>query len=530
MTHQQEQQPNDSGLQEQPLKSRSLLRSSSLVGLMTLLSRVMGLLRDIVIAHSFGAGASADAFFVAFKIPNFLRRLFAEGAFAQAFVPVLSEYRTRGDVAAVKVLIDRVAGSLGLVLSLLTALAILAAPVLAMVFAPGFYLNDAAKYQLTVEMLRLTFPYLLLISLTAFGGSILNSYDRFAVPAFTPVLLNLSLIGSVFWLQPWLETPVMALAWGVLIAGVSQLLLQLPFLLRIGLMPRPKVGFGDPGVRKIMRLMVPALFGVSVSQINLLLDTVLASLLQTGSVSWLYFSDRLVELPLGVFGIAIATVILPSLSRKHAEKTPEAFAAMLDWAVRMVLLIGVPAALALWLLAEPMLVTLFQYGAMTPEDVTQAGYSLRAYSLGLLAFMLIKVLAPGYFSRQDTKTPVKIGIIAMAANMALNLALIVPLAHAGLALATSLSAFLNAGLLLRGLLRAEVMRWQAGWLRFGSQLLLANLAMALLLLWLVPELQQWLAWGVWDRAQMMTLCCLLGGGVYVAVLWLAGVRLRQLRH
>ncbi len=511
-------------------KERSLLRSSSLVGLMTLLSRVMGLLRDVVIAHSFGAGASADAFFVAFKIPNFLRRLFAEGAFAQAFVPVLSEYRTQGSLAEVRLLIDRVAGSLGWVLSLITLVAMLAAPLLAMLFAPGFYLNDTVKYQLTVELLRLTFPYLLLISLTAFAGSILNSYDRFAIPAFTPVLLNLSLIGSVFWLQPLLQTPVMALAWGVLIAGVTQLLLQLPFLARVHLLPRPKVDFNHPGVRKIVTLMIPALFGVSVSQINLLLDTVLASLLQTGSVSWLYFSDRLVELPLGVFGIAIATVILPTLSRKHAEQSPQAFAAMLDWAMRMVLLIGVPAALALWLLAGPLLVTLFQYGAMTPEDVRQASYSLRAYSLGLLAFMLIKVLAPGYFSRQDTKTPVKIGIWAMGVNMLLNLALIVPLAHAGLALATSLSAFLNAGLLLRGLLRAEVMRWQPGWLRFGLQLGAANLALALLLAGFVPELSQWLSWTVWERALTMGLSCVLGGGVYVAILWLCGVRLQSLRH
>ena len=514
----------------QERKSRSLLRSSSLVGLMTLLSRVMGLARDIVIAHSFGAGASADAFFVAFKIPNFLRRLFAEGAFAQAFVPVLSEYRTQGSLAEVKQLVDRVAGSLGLVLTLITAVAVLAAPLLAMAFAPGFYLRDAAKYQLTVELLRLTFPYLLFISLTAFAGSILNSYDRFAVPAFTPVLLNLSLIGSVFWLQPLMDTPVMALAWGVVIAGVTQLLLQLPFLARVHLLPRPRVDFKHQGVRKIITLMLPALFGVSVSQINLMLDTVLASLLQTGSVSWLYFSDRLVELPLGVFGIAIATVILPSLSRKHAERSPEAFAAMLDWAMRMVLLIGIPAALALWLLAEPLLVTLFQYGAMTPEDVTQASYSLRAYSLGLLAFMLIKVLAPGYFSRQDTRTPVKIGVLAMAVNMLLNLALIVPLAHAGLALATSLSAFLNAGLLLRGLLRDGVMRWQAGWLRFVLQLSCANLAMAVLLVLWVPELSQWLSWSVWDRAMAMALSCVLGGALYVIVLLLLGVRLRQLRH
>ena len=495
-----------------------------------MLSRVMGLLRDIVVAHGFGAGASADAFFVAFKIPNFLRRLFAEGAFSQAFVPVLSEYRTQGSQAAVKQLVDRVAGSLGLVLSLLTVLAVLAAPLLAMVFAPGFYLNDPAKYQLTVEMLQLTFPYLLLISLTAFAGSILNSYDRFAVPAFTPVLLNLSLIGSVFWLQPLMGTPVMALAWGVLIAGVTQLLLQLPFLARVHLLPTPIVDFQHQGVRKIIKLMIPALFGVSVSQINLLLDTVLASLLQTGSVSWLYFSDRLVELPLGVFGIAIATVILPSLSRKHAEKSPQAFAQMLDWALRMVLLIGLPAALALWLLAEPMLVTLFQYGAMTPEDVTQAGYSLRAYSLGLLAFMLIKVLAPGYFSRQDTKTPVKIGIWAMVANMALNLALILPLAHAGLALATSLSAFLNAGLLLRGLLRDGVLQWQSGWGRFALQITAANLLMAAALLWWVPAVEQWLAWGVWQRAGAMALACVGGGLIYLLVLALSGIRVRHLRH
>jgi putative peptidoglycan lipid II flippase len=511
-------------------KERSLLGSSSLVGLMTLLSRVMGLLRDMVIAHSFGAGASADAFFVAFKIPNFLRRLFAEGAFAQAFVPVLSEYRSQGSLMEVKRLVDRVAGSLGLVLSLITAVAILGAPLLAMAFAPGFYLNDTAKYLLTVDMLRLTFPYLLLISLTAFSGSILNSYDRFAIPAFTPVLLNLSLIGSVFWLRPLLDTPVMALAWGVLIAGVAQLLLQLPFLARAHLLPNPKVDFKHPGVSKIITLMIPALFGVSVSQINLLLDTVLASMLQTGSVSWLYFSDRLVELPLGIFGIAIATVILPMLSRKHTEKSPEAFAAMLDWAVRMVLLIGIPAALALWLLAGPLLVTLFQYGAMTAGDVTQASYSLRAYSLGLLAFMLIKVLAPGYYSRQDTRTPVKIGIWAMGVNMLLNLALIVPLAHAGLALATSLAAFLNAGLLLRGLLRDRVMRWQPGGRRFGLQLSCANVAMGLLLYFYVPELSQWQAWDAWERATAMALSCALGGAVYIVTLGLTGVRLRHLRH
>ncbi|WP_207061716.1 murein biosynthesis integral membrane protein MurJ [Motiliproteus sp. SC1-56] len=511
-------------------KSAGLLRSSAVVGLMTLLSRVLGLARDIVIAQGFGAGASADAFFVAFKIPNFLRRLFAEGAFSQAFVPVLSEYQAKRDRAAVKALVDRVAGSLGLTLSGLTAVAVLGAPVLTALFAPGFYWGDSDKFDLTVDMLRVTFPYLLLISLTAFAGSILNSHGRFAVPAFTPVLLNLSLIGAVWWLQPWLETPVMALAWGVLIAGIAQLLLQLPFLLRLGLLPRPRVDYRHPGVSQIIKLMIPALFGVSVSQINLLLDTVLASFLQTGSVSWLYFSDRLMELPLGVFGIAIATVILPSLSRKYASRSGEAFAQTLDWALRMVLLIGLPAALALCLLAEPLIVTLFHYGALEARDVTMTAFSLRAYSLGLLAFMLIKVLAPGYFSRQDTRTPVKIGIWAMVANMGLNLALILPLQHAGLALATSLSAFLNAGLLLRGLLREGVFRWQAGWGVYGLRLLAAIAALALFLFWAPAPVQSWLDYSLWERVLNMAWLCLGGVGCYFVVLYLAGLRPRHLRH
>ncbi|MCW8884141.1 MAG: murein biosynthesis integral membrane protein MurJ [Motiliproteus sp.] len=514
----------------QSVRPAGLLRSSLLVGCMTMLSRVLGLARDVVIAHGFGAGASADAFFVAFKIPNFLRRLFAEGAFAQAFVPVLSEYRTKGDMAAIKELVDRVAGSLGAILLGVTLIAVAGAPLLAMVFAPGFYLQDEVKYALTVEMLRITFPYLMLISLTGFAGSILNSYDRFLVPAFTPVLLNLSLIGSVFWLQPWVDTPVMALAWGVLIAGCCQLLLQLPFLMGLGLMPNPKFGFKHDGVRRIIKLMLPAIFGVSVSQINLLLDTVLASLLQTGSVSWLYFSDRLVELPLGVFGIAIATVILPSLSRKHANDSGDEFALTLDWALRMVLLIGLPAALALWVLAEPLIVTLFQYGAMTARDVDMTAFSLRAYSFGLLAFMLIKVLAPGYFSRQDTKTPVVIGIKAMAANMVMNLMFIYPLKHAGLALATSLSAFLNAGLLLHGLIKEGVFRWQAGWLLFLLRLLVANGLMVLALFYFSASADQWLAWGLWPRVWNLTLLCVGGVAVYFFVLILAGVRLSHLRH
>ena len=507
-----------------------LLRSSLVVGVMTMLSRVLGLVRDVVVAFYFGSQAEADAFFVAFKIPNFLRRLFAEGAFSQAFVPVLSEYRTKRSHEAVQHLVNSVASTLGGVLTLVTAFAMVAAPWLVMLFAPGFQ-GDAAKLSLAGEMLQITFPYLLLISLTAFAGSILNSYGKFAVPAFTPVLLNVSLIGATMLLTPYFEQPVMALAWGVVIAGVSQLLLQLPFLQQIQLLPLPTspfAGWKDPGVRKILRLMGPAIFGVSVAQINLLLDTVLASFLQTGSISWLYYSDRLMELPLGVFGIAIATVILPSLSRQHAGDDPKAFTATMDWALRMVLLIGVPAALALFILAEPLIATLFFHGKMSGNDVMMAAMSLRAYAAGLMFFMLIKVLAPGFFARQDTKTPVKIAVVAMVANMVFNLMLVWHLQHAGLALATSLSAALNAGLLFLGLRKRGVFQVQTGWGTFWLRLLLANGALAGVIAWLGRAPELWLQWTSFERIGQLALVVLSGIAVYVVVLLACGIRPRHL--
>ncbi|CAM3587435.1 murein biosynthesis integral membrane protein MurJ [Parendozoicomonas haliclonae] len=503
-----------------------LLRSSLVVGIMTMLSRVLGLVRDVVVAFYFGSQAEADAFFVAFKIPNFLRRLFAEGAFSQAFVPVLSEYRTKRSHEAVQELVNRVAGTLGFTLTIVTVFAMVGAPWLIMLFAPGFH-GDAAKMTLAGEMLRITFPYLLLISLTAFAGSILNSYNKFAVPAFTPVVLNISLIGATVLLTPYFEQPVMALAWGVVIAGVSQLLLQIPFLKQIQLLPVPMWGWKDEGVRKILRLMGPAMFGVSVAQINLLLDTVLASFLQTGSISWLYYSDRLMELPLGVFGIAIATVILPSLSRQHASEDPKAFSKTLDWALRMVLLIGVPAAVALYLLAEPLIATLFFHGRMEGNDVLMAAMSLRAYAIGLLFFMLIKVLAPGFFARQDTKTPVKIAIVAMVANMAFNLMLVWNLQHAGLALATSLSAALNAGLLFRGLKKSGVFQVQPGWMVYGGRLLAANAALVGCIFWLVDAPAVWLNWGMLDRVWHLAVLVVAGISAYVITLLACGIRPRH---
>lgn len=521
----------DPSIQNQPPapKKRGLLGSGLIVSAMTLISRVLGLIRDIVIATLVGAGGAADAFFIAFKIPNFLRRLFAEGAFNQAFIPVLAEYAEKKTRAEIRLLIDSVAGCLGLSLLALTCLAMLLAPALVWVFAPGFA-SDPDKQAMTADLLRITFPYLLLISLTAFSGSILNTWGRFAIPAITPVFLNLSLIGCALFLTPLVASAAEALAWGVLIAGMVQLAFQLPFLAQVGLLPLPRPRWKHEGVRRILKLMAPALFGVSVSQINLLLDTVLASFLTDGSVGWLYYADRLVELPLGVFGIAIATVILPSLSRQHAAANSEHFSRLLDWAVRMVLLIGLPAALALVLLAQPLLITLFQYGAMTAYDVEMSALALQAYALGLLAFMLIKVLAPGYFARQDTRTPVRIGIKAMLANMLFNLLLILPLAHAGLALATAASAFLNAYWLARGLRKEGVLHWSSGWGRYALQLLLALSGLLLLLLWLSPPVETWLAWSLSERIVRLAWIVLAGVMVYAVLLLVVGIRLRHLRQ
>lgn len=512
----------------------SLLRSSSVVGSLTMTSRVMGLIRDIVIAQTFGAGSSSDAFFVAFKVPNFLRRLFAEGAFSQAFVPVLADYKAQGSVAAVQALINRVAGVLGGTLVFITTLAVLAAPLVTSLFAPGF-ISQPEKFALTADMIRITFPYLMLISMTGFCGAILNSYGRFAIPAFTPVLLNLSLIFAALVAAPWFDQPVFALAWGVFFAGVIQLLFQLPALYRLDLVPKPYWDTKDEGVRKILKLMVPALFGVSVAQINLLLDTVLASFLPTGSVSWLYFSDRLAELPLGVFGIAIATVILPTLSSHRNAQRNEDFSGTLDWALRCVLLLGVPAAVALMVLAEPILTTLFYYGKLTINDIHMASLSMRAYSLGIVAFMLVKVLAPGFYAHKDIKTPVKIGVIAMAANMIMNLLFVLPLmylwnvGHVGLALATSLAAYLNAGLLLRGLRRADIYSVSEGWSAFTVRLIVATAVMCLVILWLSPDTAFWSEWAWRRRAWEIGLLCGAGALVYLIAHVVLGTRMHHLR-
>ncbi|WP_019895551.1 murein biosynthesis integral membrane protein MurJ [Hydrogenovibrio halophilus] len=505
---------------------RRILKATATVGGMTMISRVLGFVRDMVIARLFGATAGADAFFVAFKIPNFFRRLFAEGAFSQAFVPVLADTRENRGQAAVKALVDALFLRLGGVLLLLTAFGVFGSGLWMLVFAPGFA-DDPEKFALASDMLSITFPYLLLISLVAFSSAIMNTYNQFAVPAFTPVWLNAVLIGFAIWVSPYLEVPVMALAWGVLAAGVVQLLFHLPFLIRLGLLPRPRLK-SDPGVSEVKRLMLPALFGVSVAQINLLVDTILASFLVTGSVSWLYYSDRLMEFPLGVFGVALATVVLPGLSKKAANADWTGFQQDLDFALRLVFLIGVPAMLGLLLLAEPMVTTLFYYGAFTQQDVNMAGASLMAYSLGLVGFILVKVLAPAFYARKNMKTPVKVAVVALLTNVVLNLALIGPLAHVGLALATSLSAFVNAGLLGWFLWRSGFYRPLPGWGRLLAQGALANTVWVVAVVIWSPDDQAWLIFSGWERVGTLLAIVLAVLAAYALLLTLSGFRWRHL--
>jgi putative peptidoglycan lipid II flippase len=489
-----------------------------------MISRVLGFTRDLVLARMFGADAATDAFFVAFKIPNFLRRLFAEGAFSLAFVPVLTEYRSKGKPEDLRDFIDKMAGTLGTVLLVATLLGVAAAPLLVFIFAPGFLLEDAGKYDLAVEMLYLTFPYLFFISLTAFSGGILNTHNRFGAAAFTPALLNISLIICALWLSKHLDVPVIALAWGVFIAGIVQFSFQYPFLRQLNLVPRPKVAFRDPGVIKVMKLMIPALFGVSVSQLNLLLDTLIASFLVSGSISWLYYSDRLMEFPVGILAVALGTVILPNLSRKHSEKSSQEFSDTLEWALRVTLLLGIPCSIGLLLLAGPMLATLFYSDAFTEHDVSMASLSLMAYAPGLLAIMLIKILAPGFYARQDTRTPVKIGIMAMVSNMVFNIILVFPLAHAGLALATTLSSALNAYLLFRGLRRDDVLRPGKDWTSLLLRALISGGVMGAFLIWVVGELQFWLNIDFWSRIFYLVIWIGCAGAIYFASMYLLGVR------
>lgn len=513
--------------------SSSLLKSTGVVSAMTLLSRVLGFVRDVALAVLFGAGAGMDAFLVAFKIPNFMRRMFAEGAFNQSFVPVLSATLNSETEADVRELVDVVCGTLGVILFGITVVGVVAAPVVIFVFAPGFA-DSPSQFALAVDLLRWTFPYLFFIALTAFAGGILNTYRRFAVPAFTPVLLNLCMIGAAIWGASYFQRPEMALAVGVFVAGAVQLVFQVPFLVRLRLLPRPRWGWRHSKVRRILRLMLPIMFGASVTQINLLLDTILASMLATGSVSWLYYSDRLMQFPLGIFSIAIGTVILPSLSAWHDEQSPSEFSDTLDWALRLLVVIGIPAMIGLFVLAGPLVTTLFNYRSFEVHDVIMTQYSLQAYALGFMGFSLVKVLVPGFFAREDARTPVRCAIVSMVATMIMNLLFVGvmvwlawPAPHTGLALATSLGAVVNAVLLFWYLYRDKVYQPMRGWLRLGLRVAVASGLMGGLLVVGAGDLSAWLAAGVFERASWLAALIFGGVIVYFAVLFGAGFRPRH---
>ena len=508
--------------------SDKLFKSTLIVSSMTFISRLLGFVRDVVLAVIFGAGPAFDAFVVAFKIPNFMRRLFGEGAFSQAFIPVLSEYRIHHSRKEVHQFINAISGSLGATLLVIVALAEIIAPLVIVMSAPGF-IRDSLRLNYAAHILRIISPYLLLIALTAFSGATLNTFNRFAVPAFTPVLLNVSMIAVAWLWVPHASIPIYVLACGVLIGGLLQLVAQLPFLYRLGFLPIPKWQWRDPGVILVLKLMIPALFGVSVAQISLLIDNFFASFLAAGSISWLYYSDRLTYLPLGVIGVALATVVLPNLSQHHSSKSTNAYSVTLDWALRMSVLIGIPAAVALFILAGPLLATLIYHGAFTAHDVLMTRKSLWAFSVGLPGFMLVKILASAFYSRQNIKTPVKIAAISMVANLILNVLLIHPLAHAGLALATSLASAFNAALLLYFLLRRSIYRPTTNWSKLIFRLVIANFLMSFIIVWFSGKIGRWLIWSVSERVWHLLVVILLGFLTYSVTLWILGLRLSDLR-
>tara|TARA_R110002050_G_scaffold12166_2_gene40223 strand:+ start:1023 stop:2618 length:1596 start_codon:yes stop_codon:yes gene_type:complete len=524
---------------------------------MTLISRVLGLVRDVVIANVMGAGVMADVFLFANKIPNFFRRLFAEGAFAQAFVPVLSEYHTRDEKSALihtdkdnnknviegeqvisldetRRLIAQVSGTLGVVITLVTLFGMLASPLFVMLFGGGWFLDwlnngstsvGGEKFELAASLLKITFPYLWFISFTALAGAVLNTLGQFAVAAFTPVLLNIAIILMAIYGAEYTQSPAYALAWGVFLGGLIQFLFQIPFLFKANVLVKPCWSWHSQGVTKIRKLIVPALFGVSVTQINLLLDTLIASFLITGSISWLYYADRLLEFPLGLFGIGIATVVLPSLSKLHSKNDPKQFSATLDWGIKVISLFGWPALAGLMVLAQPIIMVLFMRGEFSQTDVLQVSMALFAYLSGLLSFMFIKVLAPGYYARQDTKTPVKIGIKAMVANMIFNLMLAPFFGYVGLAIATTMSATLNAWMLYRGLKQANIYHISTNTKIFIGKLMLAAGVMAAVVYQLSADFKVWLSMAFLEQIFQLVLCISVGCLSYFIMIFLLGIRL-----
>ncbi|MFS1539681.1 MAG: murein biosynthesis integral membrane protein MurJ [Candidatus Phlomobacter fragariae] len=504
----------------------NLLKSLAAISSITMFSRVLGFIRDAIIARFFGAGVATDAFFVAFRLPNLLRRIFAEGAFSQAFVPILAEYKNQQGDEATRTFIAYVTGLLTLVLAIVTLAGILAAPWIIYITAPGFT-DTQDKFDLTVRLLRITFPYILLISLVSLAGAILNTWNRFSVPAFAPTLLNISMIISVLLLAPYCEPPIIALAWGVFTGGILQLLYQLPYLQKISMLVLPRISFCNRGEWRVMKLMGPAIIGVSVSQISLIINTIFASFLQSGSVSWMYYADRLMELPTGVLGVALGTILLPSLAKSFSAGDHKEYQRLMDWGLRLCFLLALPCAIALAILAQPLTVSLFQYGNFTSYDVVMTQRALIAYCVGLMGVIVVKVLAPGFYSRQDIKTPVKIAIITLILTQLMNLAFIGPLKHAGLALSIGLAACFNALMLYWQLRRQAIFIPLAGWGKFLLKLIAALIVMVGLLLLVLKFMPAWEQGNMLMRIMRLLLVVFAGAISYFAALFVFGFRLRD---
>ena len=508
----------------------NLLRVAASVSGMTLLSRITGLARETLIAIHFGAGATADAFFVAFRIPNLLRRLFAEGAFSQAFVPVLGQWRKEKGEDATRILAGKVMGALALALLVVTVIGVIAAPALVYLIASGFA-GDSDKFGLTVAMLRVCFPYILFISLTSFAAGLLNTYGKFKAAAFAPVLLNLSFIAFILWATPWFARPVMALAVAVFVGGVAQLVFLFACLARVGMLTLPRWDPRDEGVIRILKLMAPAALGVSVAQISLVINTQIASHLGDGPVSWIYYADRLLEFPSALLGVALGTVLLPSLVRHHGAADPGAYSRLIDWGLRLTLVLALPAAVGLAMLAVPMISTLFWHGVFTQHDVMMTRSALIAYSVGLTGMILVKVLAPGFYARQNIRTPVKIAIATLVVTQLLNLAFVPLFAHAGLALAISVGACFNAAWLWIAMHRSGAYRPEPGWGAFLMKLGVALYLMGGAIWYAMGREASWFEIAAGARAVKLTLVIAAGAGSYFAALYLMGFRPRDFaRH
>ncbi|BBE77049.1 MULTISPECIES: murein biosynthesis integral membrane protein MurJ [Phytobacter] len=504
----------------------NLLKSLAAVSSMTMFSRVLGFARDAIVARVFGAGMATDAFFVAFKLPNLLRRIFAEGAFSQAFVPILAEYKSKQGEEATRIFVAYVSGLLTLALAIVTVAGMLAAPWVILVTAPGFA-DTADKFALTSQLLQITFPYILLISLASLAGAILNTWNRFSVPAFAPTFLNISMIGFALFGAPYFHPPVLALAWAVTVGGILQLVYQLPHLKKIGMLVLPRISFRDAGAMRVMKQMGPAILGVSVSQISLIINTIFASFLVSGSVSWMYYADRLMEFPSGVLGVALGTILLPSLSRSFASGNHDEYCRLMDWGLRLCFLLALPSAVALGILAKPLTVSLFQYGKFTPFDAQMTQRALIAYSVGLMGLIVVKVLAPGFYSRQDIKTPVRIAIVTLVMTQLMNLAFIGPLKHAGLSLSIGLAACLNASLLYWQLRKQNIFTPQAGWGRFLTRLFIAVIVMAAALLGMLYVMPDWAQGNMGHRLARLMVVVVVGVVAYFATLAVLGFRVKD---